>query len=110
MPRPNAAERRAAWWYRLHGYRILDRNAWAGGYELDVVAARRGTVVFCEVKSKTDARFCDPLEMLTDEKVRRVRRAAEAWLVRHREFAGRDVRFDAVVVRGKVLEQIPNAF
>ena len=29
MPAPrNDAERRAAWWYRLRGYRILDTNCW----------------------------------------------------------------------------------
>src|SRR5262249_22503313 len=36
----NAAERRAAWWYRLRGYRILGTNVWIAGYELDVIARR----------------------------------------------------------------------
>ena len=44
-PQPrNDAERRAARWYRLRGYRILDTNCWLAGAELDVVA-RRGRVV-----------------------------------------------------------------
>ena len=34
--RPNRAERRAAWHYRLRGYRILGANVWAGGNEVDV--------------------------------------------------------------------------
>ena len=110
-PRPrNDAERHAARWYRLHGYRILDTNRWIAGYELDVVARRGSTVVFCEVKSKSGTRFGDPLEMVTPEKVRRVRRAAEAWLAVHPECAALAVRFDVIVERAGRLEHIPNAF
>ena len=29
------AERRAAWHYRLRGYRVLATNVWIAGYELD---------------------------------------------------------------------------
>src|SRR5262249_26729271 len=80
-PRPrNEAERRAPRLYRLRGYRVLDTNRWIGGNELDVVARRGRTIVFCEVKSKAGAGFGDPLEMVSAEKIRRVRRAAEAWL------------------------------
>src|SRR5262249_11501708 len=55
----NAAERRAAWWYRVRGYRILGTNVWMGGYELDVIARRGRSLVFCEVKSKSGTRFGD---------------------------------------------------
>ena len=74
------AERRAAWHYRLRGYRVLATNVWIGGYELDLVLRRGRTIVFCEVKAKGGAERGDPLEMVTPEKVRRLRRAAEAWL------------------------------
>lgn len=94
----------------MRGYKILDTNSWAGGYELDVVARRGRTVVFCEVKSKSGPRFGDPLEMVTPEKVRRVRHAAAAWLARHPECRGLTIRFDVVVERAGRLEQIPGAF
>jgi putative endonuclease len=110
VPPRNAAERRAARWYRLRGYRVLDANAWLAGGELDVVARRGRTVVFCEVKSKAGAGFGDPLEMVTPLKVRRVRRAAEAWLAAHPELCGLDVRFDVLVARGRRLECVRDAF
>jgi putative endonuclease len=106
----NDAERHAARWYRLRGYRILDTNRRIAGYELDVVARRGSTVVVCEVKSKSGTRFGDPLEMVTPEKVRRVRRAAEAWLAVHSECATLAVRFDVIVERAGRLEHIANAF
>src|SRR5690242_20774096 len=74
------SERRAAWWYRLRGYRVLAANQWAGGFELDLVVRRGRALVFVEVKSKAGDRFGDPLEMVTPVKVERLRRAATAWL------------------------------
>jgi putative endonuclease len=107
----NEAERRAVRWYRLRGYRILGTNVWAGGYEVDVIARRGRRLVFCEVKSKSGPRFGDPLEMVTAEKRRRVRRAADAWLRRNRTgCAGCVVTFDVVVERSGRLERLADAF
>ena len=83
---------------------------WVGGYELDLVAARGRTVVFCEVKSKRGAGFGDPLEMVGPEKIRRIRRAAELWLVGHPAFRAHAVRFDVVAVRGGKLQCLQAAF
>ena len=83
---------------------------WVAGNELDVVARRGRDLVFCEVKSKSGTGFGDPAEMVTPVKVRRLRRAAEAWLARHPECAACEVRFDVVAVRGRRLERIRAAF
>ncbi len=106
----NEAERRAARHYRLRGYRILATNAWAGGNELDVVARRGGRLVFCEVKGKSRDGYGDPLEMVTPEKQRRIRRAAEAWLAARPELARLEVTFEVVAERAGKLERIPVAF
>ena len=105
-----AAERRAAWFYRLRGYRILDVNARAGGNELDLVVRRGRRLLFCEVKAKGGDRYGDPLEMVGPQKQRRLRRAAEAWLAEHPELDGLDCSFDVVAVRGQALERVANAF
>jgi putative endonuclease len=110
-PKPrNDAEKRAAWWYRRRGYRIVDSNHWIVGYELDLVVRRGRTVVFCEVKSKSGPRFGDPVEMVTAEKIRRIRFAAEAWLDARREYRGFAVRFDVIAVRGRELQCLRGAF
>jgi putative endonuclease len=98
------------WAYRLRGYRVLDVNAWAGGYELDLVLRRGRTLVFCEVKAKSGAGRGDPLEMVTEEKVRRLRRAGEAWLAAHPEHAHCGMRFDVAAEREGKLERVANAF
>jgi putative endonuclease len=106
----NAAERRAAWLYRLRGYRILGTNVWAGGHELDVVARRGGRLVFCEVKSKSGDGRGDPLEMVGPEKRRRLRRAAEAFLATRPDLRELECSFEVVAVRGSALERITQAF
>ena len=73
--------------YRLRGYRILGTNVWIGGYELDLVVRRGRRLAFVEVKAKSGPGCGDPLEMVTAEKQRRLRRAAEAWLASHPECA-----------------------
>ena len=99
-------ERRAARHYRLRGYRILGANVWAGGYELDLIARRGRRLVFCEVKGKTGSGFGDPLEMVDEEKLRRLHRAAEAWLARNPDLLGLDCRFEVVAVRPGELERV----
>jgi putative endonuclease len=95
----------------MRGYRILGTNVWAGGYELDVIARRGRRLVFCEVKSKSGTRYGDPLEMVTPEKIRRIRRAADVWLARsgpaHEECR---VTFDVVVERAGRLQRLAKAF
>jgi putative endonuclease len=110
-PRPGQrAELRAVWWYRLRGYRILATNAWVAGYELDIVVRRGRRLIFCEVKEKSGGRFGDPLEMVDDEKQRRLRLAAESWLVRHPQPGGLRVSFDVIAVRSGRLERVAEAF
>jgi putative endonuclease len=89
---------------------VLAANAWVGGYELDLVVRRGRVVVFCEVKAKRGDRFGDPAEMVTPEKARRVRRAADAWLADRPRLWGLAVRFDVVVERQGRLEHIAGAF
>jgi putative endonuclease len=104
------AEQRAVWWYRLRGYRILATNAWVAGYELDIIVRRGRRLIFCEVKEKLGKRFGDPLEMVDDEKQRRLRLAADAWLARHPETRGLRVSFDVMAVRSGRLERVAEAF
>jgi putative endonuclease len=104
------AERRASWWYRLRGYRVLAANAWVGGYELDLVVRRGRRVSFCEVKSKGGGAFGEAVEMVDAEKQRRIRRAASAWLAAHPEHAGLEVSFDVISVQEGRLVRLAEAF
>jgi len=72
---------------------------------------RRGRrLAFVEVKAKGGAGRGDPLEMVTEEKQRRLRRAAEAWLAANPELAELEPRFDVVAFRRGRLERLGQAF
>jgi putative endonuclease len=102
-----AAERRAAWHYRLRGYRILGRNVRAGGVELDLIVRRGRRLVFVEVKQKSGARFGDPLEAVGEWKRERLRCGIAAWLADHRG-AGLEVAVEIVAVRDRSVERVPD--
>ena len=104
------SERRAAWWYRLRGYRVLATNCWAAGFELDLVVRRGRMLVFVEVKSKAGHGYGDPLEMVTPVKIDRLRRAAGAWLGANPGLAGLKVRFDVAAERAGRMEVLQDAF
>jgi len=105
-----AAELRATRWYRVRGWQVLGENVWAGGNELDLIVRRGRELRFVEVKEKRGTRFGDPLEMITPEKQRLLRHAAEAWLDVRPELARLAIGFDVIAVRNGRLQRVPQAF
>jgi putative endonuclease len=81
-PRPDpaagrAAEDAAAAKLRREGYRVLARNTRTPYGEIDIVAERKGALVFVEVKARRGGGLAGtPEEALTRVKLRRVARAA----------------------------------
>lgn len=76
-------ERLAAEYLRDAGMRILDRNYRCAEGEIDIVAAERRILVACEVKTRSDVRFGTPVEAVTWQKRRRLRRLAVTWVQAH---------------------------
>jgi len=100
------AERLVRRHYRLRGYTVLATNVRGGGGELDIVLRRGRRLVVCEVKARAGSRFGDPLDAVGPDKERRVRRAAEAFLVRHPELAGLELRLEVAAVRPGRIERV----
>lgn len=94
--RGHAAERRAAWWLRLKGYRILAERFRASAGEIDLICRRGGTLVFVEVKARDTLQ--DALEAVSPHQRARIAAAAEAYLMRHPAFADCRLRFDVIAV------------
>lgn len=87
------AERLAAWWLRLHGWRILAIRARTPVGEIDLVARRGQVLAFVEVKSRATQDQAD--WALDDYRLRRVARTAEALLPRYMR-PGDITRIDAM--------------
>lgn len=118
LPRPErvaafqrglSAESRAALLLIAKAYRILARRWKTPFGEIDIVARRRGVVVFVEVKAR--AGIDEAIEAVTERTQRRVIAAAQLWLARHPQHANGALRFDVIVVApGKMPRHIVNAF
>jgi putative endonuclease len=104
-----SAESRAAAYLIAKGYRIVARRWRSPAGEIDIVARRRGTLVFVEVKAR--ASLDEAAYSVVTQQRRRIIGAAEAWLAAHPDDADSDMRFDAVLVApGKMPRHIEAAF
>ena len=62
------------------GYAVLARNWRVREGEIDLVARRDATIVFCEVKTRRGDAFGLPAEAVTARKQARLRKLAVRWL------------------------------
>jgi putative endonuclease len=79
------------------GYTIVERRFRTRFGEIDVIADDQGTLVFVEVKTKTDSTFSDPVESVTRDKQRRLVSMAEQY-VAYQQNDQMPCRFDVVTV------------
>lgn len=82
-------ERRAAWFYRLRGFRIVARNLRFHSGELDLIARRGRLLVVAEVKTRQSLRAGEGFEAVGREKQLQLIRLADAYLAREQP---RDLR------------------
>jgi putative endonuclease len=96
-----SAESRAAAFRIAKGYRILARRYRSPAGEIDIVARRRQTLIFVEVKARL--RLDDAAEAVIVRQQRRIVAAAEIWLADHPDDIDCDIRFDVVLVAPRSL-------
>ncbi len=84
---------------KKRGYKILERNFRARFGEIDIIARHGDTVVFVEVKARSDktAGFGTPAEAVGRKKQDRIIKTAHEWLRKDKK-KDRAVRFDVVEV------------
>ena len=104
-------EELVARWYRARGYTVVDRNWRCRDGELDLILERDGTIVFCEVKTRSSSAFGTGLDAVTRVKQLRIRRLAAQWLLtRGPARRPRQVRFDVAAVTAEAIEVVEGAF
>lgn len=88
----------AAKFLKKKGYKIEYTNYDVGFAEIDIVASKGGVLVFAEVKQRKGTAFGLPREAVGPEKRRKIRRAAEHYLLKYKW--NKAVRFDVIEVYG----------
>ncbi len=93
-------------------YSILERNWRCGHLEVDIIALKRGLLVFVEVKTLTSADVILPEEHADKEKRKHIIAAAKAYMGINR--LDQQIRFDIISVTGAAppfsVRHIENAF
>ena len=92
------AEQQAARFLQQQGLHELKKNYHCRLGEIDLVMQDGATLVFVEVRQRRDVRFGDALESIDTRKQRRIRQAAEHYLLHH-TWTG-PCRFDAIGING----------
>lgn len=104
-------ERRAAWFYRLRGYFILERNARLPAGEIDLVVRRGRTIVIAEVKTRQSLAAGEGHEAVGRTKRERMIRLGDQYAARHPHA---QLRYDIVSIfwtgRRFVVTHYPDAF
>lgn len=108
----DAAEDRAQQYMQDQGLRIVQRNyrtPGRGGGEIDLIALDTdGTVVFVEVRKRTNAQHGGAMASITRTKQRRIIFAAKHYLLKLSKTP--QCRFDVIALSGNDLQWIKAAF
>ncbi len=107
-------EEAAVCYLKKRGFKIVERGfRWLRG-EIDIIAYDGGTLVFVEVKTRTDRTFGFPEESVTPAKQLQIRKIAQGYLARHR-LEDTPCRFDVLSViidsrQQNFIRHLENAF
>jgi len=98
---------------KKQGYKILERNYACPLGEIDLIARQGQSIVFVEVKTRSNLNFGGPREAVPGAKQARLKRLAEYYL-KQKRLEGVAVRFDVVGITlaaaGPQVEIIQDAF
>lgn len=90
-------EELAVQFLRRKGYAIIERNAWQGRYEIDIVARKGDTIVFAEVRTQRPGNPVAPEDTVGPVKQRHIRQAARHYRTYHPDREAY-YRFDIVAI------------
>ncbi len=91
------AEWMAAFFLSLKGYQVLERRYRGKTGEIDLIARRKNTIVFIEVKARNSLK--EGLEAVQKKAQTRITRTASIYLQKKPRFKNYDCRFDVIVIR-----------
>lgn len=96
------------------GYKVIAQNYRTREGEIDIIALDGDTLVFVEVKTRSNAFFGHPLEAVSPFKVKKIKRVAISFLQRYGFKDIENIRFDVLGIilskEGVKVELIKGAF
>lgn len=91
-------EEKTCEYLKMHGFSIVERNFRCRTGEIDIVARKRESIHFVEVKTRSSTDYGFPAESVTREKQRKILLACKYYLACHRELSNLRVQMDVAEV------------
>ena len=102
------AEKVVAKFISSAGFKIIQHRYVSPYGEIDLIAANKNLLLFCEVKSRSK---CLHKEVLCNRQVKRITKSAEYFLMENPQYNNFNCRFDFVLLsEDKIIEYIQNAW
>ena len=92
----NIGEKRIAWYLRLRGYKIRERNMRNSYSEIDIIAENREYIVFVEVKTRTEGQLYPARSAVNYKKRKKIVDASLAYM--RYNFIKKKPRYDVAEV------------
>ncbi|WP_300427479.1 YraN family protein [uncultured Thalassolituus sp.] len=110
--RGEAVEKQAEKWLKRQGLKAITRNYLIRGGEIDLIMQHGKVLVFVEVRYRRSTEHGSGAETITAAKQRKLRRAAQHYLITNFGNHEPDCRFDVLSGSGEpvAFEWIQNAF
>ncbi|MDO5323240.1 MAG: YraN family protein [Clostridia bacterium] len=105
----NAGEDAACAYLIQRGWTILERNVRRGRGEIDIVARKKDTVAFVEVKRRSGLGYGRPAEAVDREKQTRIAHAAALYM-QENDLSEAKIRFDVIEILPGEIQHIECAF
>ena len=103
-------EKSAGKYLRKKGYKIIEKNYTTKIGEVDLIALYGDLLVFIEVKTRSSTQYGNPSDAVDYNKQRKYVLLCESYLLLHKEYKNKCVRFDVVEVLNGEINHIENAF
>lgn len=92
------------------GYKIIEKNYKNKFAEADLIALYGDFLVFVEVKTRESTQYGNPREAVGKNKRDKYIALAEYYLLAHKEYREKNVRFDVIEVLAGDVNHIESAF
>lgn len=100
----------AADYIKANGYNIITQNFYCRSGEIDIIANDNNYLVFIEVKFRTTTKLGYPQEAVDHRKIRSIVKTAKYYMLTHHIPENTPCRFDVVIMLGKEITLLKNAF
>ncbi len=96
--------------YFKRGFKLLDRNIYFRGGEIDLILKKGNLIVFIEVKKRKKGDFLSGVLSINKRKIDRIIKFSKIYLERKNLYEKINVRFDIAIVEGENINILENAF